>query len=254
MVISMQGNGGTTFSSENGGTIKAYGNKLVNCTNYLTGTDYYEATSRDQIINFSANKGGSTYNNFDTNASKFYTNKYVLHSADAAKEIVMKYAGRMKGSVSDSIIIPGTGGGNDDGGNDDGGNDDGGNDNNHPGDSSDSVALGTYELNKSTLPKTECTVNNITFNLRSVESSGVKLRSNNTITFKVASSCTLKIEASGKGVIVSSTDGQINYNGSNSNSVTTNSGSITMTLTAGTYKITGAESGSNTVITSITLQ
>ncbi len=267
MVISMQGNGGTIFSSENGGTIKAYGNKLVNCTKYTPGTDYYEATSRDQVIQFSANKGGSTYNNFDTNSSKFYTNDYVLHSADTAKEMVIKYAGRMNGSVSDSVIDPGTGdngGGTDNGGTDNGGTDNGGTDNgdtdngdtdnggNNPSDSSDCVALGTYELNKSTVPATECTVNNITFNVRSVESTGVKLRSNNTITFKVADSCTLKVEASGKGIIVSSNDGQINYNGSTSNSVTADPGSITLSLTAGTYTITGAETGSNTLITSLT--
>lgn len=256
MVISMQGNGGTTFSSENGGTIKAYGNKLVNCTNYLPGTDYYEAASRDQIINFSANKGGSTYNNFDTNASKFYVNDYVLHSADAAKEMVLSYAGRMKGSISDSTTPPDTGDNNgdtDNGDTDNGDTDNGGTDNgdNNTGDISDCVALGTYDLNKSTIPATECIVNNITFNVRSVESTGVKLRSNNTITFKVASSCTLKIETTGKGVTVSSTDGQINFSGSTSNSVTTEAGSTTMALTAGTYTITGAESGSNTLMTSI---
>lgn len=100
MVISMQGNGGTTFSKENGGTIKAYGNKLVNCTKYIPGTDYYEASSRNEVIDFSADKGGSKYNNFDTNPSVFYTNDYLLHTADEAKTIVLNYAGRMKAGVS----------------------------------------------------------------------------------------------------------------------------------------------------------
>lgn len=255
MVISMQGNGGTTFSSENGGTIKAYGNKLVNCTKYTPGTDYYEATSRNQVILFSANKGGSTYNNFDTDSSKFYTNAYVLHSADTAKEMVIKYAGRMKGSISDAVIIPGTGDNDNDTNN--GGTNTGDtntDDTNAPDTSSDYLALGTYTFGKSTVPATECTVNNMIFNVRSVESTGVKLRSNNTITFKVADACTLVVNLSGRGMTISSTDGQITYNGASSSLVTTGTGTITLALKTGSYTIAGAESGNNTLVTSLTLK
>lgn len=256
MVISMQGNGGTTFSKENGGTIKSYGNKLINCTKYIPGTDYYEATSRNQVIQFSATKGGSTYNNFDTNPSKFYTNAYVLHSADTAKEMVLKYAGRMKSSVSDSVITPDAG--DNEGGTTD--NDDTTNgdtstgDTNGPEDSSNYLALGTYTFNKSTVPAKECTTDNIAFNVRSVESTGVKLRSNNTITFKVANASTLIVELSGRGMILSSTNGQITYNGATSSSVTTKTGTITLAITPGTYTITGAEAGNNTLMTSLTLK
>ena len=88
------------FSGENGGVIKAYGNHIegakaaVTYQEDATGFDFYEASSRDEVIDCSALKGGSTYSNFDT-AADFY--KYSVQSAEDAKDTVVKYAGRMNG-------------------------------------------------------------------------------------------------------------------------------------------------------------
>lgn len=218
MVISMQGNGGT---------IKAYGNKLVNCTKYTPGTDYYEASSRDEVINFSAQKGGSTYNNFDTNPSVFYTNDYLLHTADEAKTIVLNYAGRMKSGISTSIpntkpeVTPSP----------------------SPDETTNSVVLGTYIFDKSTVPSKNCTVDNIHFNVRSIEKNAVKLRNIDTIAFKVATDCTLQADFSQEGIVLTTPDG-------------TNIELTTPTpvsLTSGTYTIQGASSKNNTLVHSITL-
>lgn len=255
MVISMQGNGGTTFSSENGGTIKAYGNKIVNCTNYKPGVDYYEASSRDEIIKFSANKGGSTYNNFDTNASKFYKNNYILHTADEAKQLVLKYAGRMKGKVVDSIITPGDN--NSDGNtgsNDNNSSDNTGSDNNNDSSALNSVKMGTYPLNNKTIPSKICTVSNMQFNVRSVESDNVKLRSSNQITFKISSSCTLQTTAEKANLKLTTANGSITYNNKTSTSTTIATGIQSMTLTAGTYTIQGAESGSNSLLSKLVFE
>lgn len=261
MVISMQGNGGTTFSKEDGGTIKAYGNKLVNCTKYTPGTDYYEASSRDEVINFSANKGGSKYNNFDTNPSVFYTNDYLLHTADEAKSIVLNYAGRMKAGISISTpntkpevtpspspevtpspspevspspspeVTPSP----------------------SPEESSDCVALGSYPFNDSTLTSKVSTINNIHLNVRSIEKDAVKLRNANTITFKVAANCTLEVDFSKADILISSADGSITLEGNSSNTVQLSPGATPITLTAGTYTIQGASNKDNTLVHSMTL-
>ena len=88
------------FSGENGGVIKAYGNHIEGAKEAVTyqkdaaGFDFYEASSRDEVIDCSALKGGSKYSNFDT-AADFY--KYSVQSAEDAKDTVVKYAGRMNG-------------------------------------------------------------------------------------------------------------------------------------------------------------
>ena len=88
------------FSGENGGVIKAYGNHIEGTKAAVTyqkdaaGFDFYEASSRDEVIDCSALKGGSKYSNFDT-AADFY--KYSVQSAEDAKDTVVKYAGRMNG-------------------------------------------------------------------------------------------------------------------------------------------------------------
>lgn len=88
------------FSGENGGVIKAYGNHIEGAKAAVTyqkdaaGFDFYEASSRDEVIDCSALKGGSKYSNFDT-AADFY--KYSVQSAEDAKDTVVKYAGRMNG-------------------------------------------------------------------------------------------------------------------------------------------------------------
>ena len=108
MLISQQGsdvatNAKGTFSGEDGGMVKAFGNKIIGATRYVTyqqnGTqfDAYEAATRDEQVPASvkAVKGGRTYDNFDTNSSLFYT--YTPDEADAVPGIVTGWlgAGRM---------------------------------------------------------------------------------------------------------------------------------------------------------------
>lgn len=84
MMSSGQGSdalGQGTFSGENGGIIKAYNNKMVNENRVFsyytqnspasTGYDAYEVTSRTATVPSSetTEKGGTTYNNFDTDAN-----------------------------------------------------------------------------------------------------------------------------------------------------------------------------------------
>ncbi|MDE6598029.1 MAG: pectate lyase, partial [Clostridia bacterium] len=108
MLSSMQGTDGAaskgTFSSEDGGIIKAYGNKFdgkyslitQNDTADKTDIDCYEASSREETVSaeYKAKQGGTTYNNFDT-ASDFY--EYEVDSPEVAKEKVTTYAGRIGG-------------------------------------------------------------------------------------------------------------------------------------------------------------
>lgn len=94
-----------TFSGEDGGFIKAYGNKFdgskfilvtQNDTEDKSGIDCYLASTRDEKVpaDYTTKKGGNTYSNFDT-AENMY--KYAIDTPDEAKEKVMKYAGRIGG-------------------------------------------------------------------------------------------------------------------------------------------------------------
>ena len=117
MMISMQGTdtkSGTdlankTFSSEEGGMIKAYGNtydcpdgklKLIERTKDspadMEHFDCYLASTRSEKVpsNVKALKGGATYNNFDT-ASDMY--EYSVDTPEQAKAKVTRYAGRLDG-------------------------------------------------------------------------------------------------------------------------------------------------------------
>ena len=102
MSISMQGRDDGTFSSEDGGMIKAYGNTMINCIDLITyeenntSFDYYEASSRDERLPSSvvALKGGSAYSNFDTD-SDMYT--YNVQTPEAAMESVKALSGRVQG-------------------------------------------------------------------------------------------------------------------------------------------------------------
>ena len=113
MMISMQGTdiaadpkGKGTFSGENGGMIKAYGNVFKECTGlrYVTYQnaqvefDAYEVTDRNEKVpaTVKAKLGGSTYDNFDTNASLMYS--YTPDAADDVPGVVTgQYgAGRMQ--------------------------------------------------------------------------------------------------------------------------------------------------------------
>lgn len=109
MMSSKQGTdalGEGTFSGENGGMIKSFGNKFIkgNSFSYITyqtnatSFDAYEATSRDEKVPSSVKTlaGGTTYNNFDTDPSLMYT--YTPHTADQIPDVVTgQYgAGRMQ--------------------------------------------------------------------------------------------------------------------------------------------------------------
>ncbi len=110
MLISMQGSdiaGGTgTFSSENGGMIKAYGNyldegSLKSFIPYSSSVsvefDAYVVTNKSEQVpaNVTAKKGGAKYNNFDTDSSIMYA--YAANSPEEAKTNIMQYAGRVQG-------------------------------------------------------------------------------------------------------------------------------------------------------------
>ncbi len=81
MVISMQGNGGTTFSEEDGGMIKSWNNTMINCTRYIPYStsdgvdfDYYDASSRTETVpsSVTAKQGACTFTNLtlsDLNAT-----------------------------------------------------------------------------------------------------------------------------------------------------------------------------------------
>lgn len=98
MMISMQGTdiasdpkGKGTFSSEEGGIIKSYGNVFVEMTKLRfvpystnhTEFDAYDASSRDEEVPATvvAKKGESTYNNFDT------SDKMYAYEVDAAEDV-----------------------------------------------------------------------------------------------------------------------------------------------------------------------
>lgn len=104
MMISMQGtdiaHGEGTFSSEDGGIIKSYGNMFAEQSknfSYVTYQednvefDAYEATSRGETIpnSVKTKKGGTSYNNFDTDASIMYD-----YTPDAASEVVSVVTGK----------------------------------------------------------------------------------------------------------------------------------------------------------------
>lgn len=103
MMISMQGSDTSgTFSSEDGGMIKAYNNYMVGQKSYIAYTenhedfDAYEVRTATETVPSSVTslKGGNTYNNFDT-SDIMYT--YTADTPEKAKEKVEKYAGRLNG-------------------------------------------------------------------------------------------------------------------------------------------------------------
>lgn len=107
MLTSMQGSdvaGGNTptFSKEDGGTIKSYGNYMEGQNGYIpyqtdnVEFDAYEASSREEQVpaSVTSKKGGNTYNNFDT-SSKMYA--YAPDAAADVPSIVTAKAGRVQG-------------------------------------------------------------------------------------------------------------------------------------------------------------
>ncbi len=116
MLSSMQGSDvetGGTFSNEDAGVIKAYGNYMEGqklFTSYSedsTEFDAYVASSREEKVPSSVktkpadgNKikkgtGNNTYNNFDTDASVMYS--YTADAAEDVPKLVTEKAGRLNG-------------------------------------------------------------------------------------------------------------------------------------------------------------
>lgn len=105
MLISMQGSdtlSGGTFSGEDGGVIKSFGNHIEGAKAFVTYQqnntefDAYEASSRNEAVPSSvkAKSGGTSYTNFDT-ASDFYS--YTPDKAEDVPAVVTAGAGRVDG-------------------------------------------------------------------------------------------------------------------------------------------------------------
>lgn len=101
----------STFSSEDGGIIKAFNNYMTGQKRYVTysatddpATDWnettdfdaYEATTREEKVPAAvqSKQGGNTYNNFDT-AEDFY--EYQLTETENVPSVVTAHAGRLNG-------------------------------------------------------------------------------------------------------------------------------------------------------------
>ena len=97
-----------TFSSEDGGTIKAYDNYIEGAKRFVAygdnkfsqstvDFDAYVVTSKSTSVPSTVKSvyGSNTYNNFDQNTSIMYS--YTAESPASAKTTVMAYAGRMNG-------------------------------------------------------------------------------------------------------------------------------------------------------------
>lgn len=92
-----------TFSGENGGIIKAFDNEItgekaiVYAKDNATQFDAYLAATREEKVpdTYKTVQGGTTYNNFDTDSSKFYS--YTPTETSKVKEEVTTYAGRVQG-------------------------------------------------------------------------------------------------------------------------------------------------------------
>ena len=118
MMSSKQGtdaSGDGTFSGENGGMIKSYGNVFVetgdnfsyitanevknSSATFVSATDFdaYHAVTRDESVpsTYKTLAGGTTYNNFDTDASLMYS--YTVDEALNVPAKVKANAGRMYG-------------------------------------------------------------------------------------------------------------------------------------------------------------
>ncbi len=115
MLISMQGSdvygdSDGTFSSEDGGIIKAYNNYITNATRFVSYGDdsftdvdptiqfdaYVVSSRTDQIpSSVTSYQGENSYNNFDTDSDVMYD--YTADSPEDAKTNVETYAGRMFG-------------------------------------------------------------------------------------------------------------------------------------------------------------
>ncbi len=109
MLSSKQGTdalGEGTFSGEDGGIIKAYGNYMEGQGGYITYAqdntqfDAYEVSNKSETVPSSVKtaSGGTTYNNFDTSSSMY---SYTPDAAADVPAIVMAGAGRLGGGDFD---------------------------------------------------------------------------------------------------------------------------------------------------------
>lgn len=111
MLTSMQGSDVAdgaegTFSGEDGGTIKAYGNYIEGQKRFVSYQedkvefDAYTASSRDEKlpVSVTSKQGSNTYNNFDT-ASAMYS--YTADVAEDVPSVVKAEAGRLDGGDFD---------------------------------------------------------------------------------------------------------------------------------------------------------
>lgn len=111
MLTSMQGSdifGGSagTFSSEDGGTIKAFNNTMSGQTRYVPYNattnpiefDAIEVSTRNQTISntIRSKQGANSYNNFDTDPT-LYVNNLTVDSPTAARDKVILHSGRVSG-------------------------------------------------------------------------------------------------------------------------------------------------------------
>ena len=107
MLTSLQGNDVAgenegTFSGEDGGVIKSYGDVMIGgtFTPYSTTNtveyDAYVASTRNEVVpaNVVSKSGGFSYSNFDTDSSMY---EYSIQKAEDAKATVEAYAGRISG-------------------------------------------------------------------------------------------------------------------------------------------------------------
>ncbi len=109
-LTSSQGGYASKFSDNEGGVIKAYNNVMVNTRESTEGVDYFNAPSREYRMtasDFTAKKGGWTYNNFDANGY-IGSKNYVLHSPEEAKNIALTESGAPSKTVAveDTITPP----------------------------------------------------------------------------------------------------------------------------------------------------
>jgi len=111
MLTSMQGSdvyGGSvgTFSSEDGGTIKAFNNTMSGQTRYVPYNattnpiefDAIEVATRNETISSSitSKQGANAYNNFDTDAA-LYVRTLTIDEPIIARDRVIQYSGRVSG-------------------------------------------------------------------------------------------------------------------------------------------------------------
>ncbi|MGN1317518.1 MAG: polysaccharide lyase family 1 protein [Lachnospirales bacterium] len=104
MIVSAQSPNTDKFSTNDGGAIKSFGNQLINTRDNIEGVDYFEAPTREYRLtaeDFTATKGGWTYNNFDAEGY-IGANDYILDATENVKKVVLENAGAQD---EDTIVL-----------------------------------------------------------------------------------------------------------------------------------------------------